>query len=407
MDINKIKYLPKTNAFGDVYAKATGMPFVGEMMVAAAAQGEGDWLLQYAVSDNYGNCESNGDHCWVEKTVAMTTDVEGGIIKVNYVQKYEYDYETESIVEKSYADIPDDDWIDYYDGFGLGDYTQCADGQYDGYRPVYLLKAFVNDGFAGGPLSPVYKFEIEAAMPSGAMSFGECNPLEISNVLVTKLGENSYTVTADCEQPEWAHYRVFVNGADSAFSVKLIQDISDSTKLVMDTTYSNTFDAAAVEAGSGSYTATAQDNYGETATYCHNGSYVEYVMSGNWTMTTPPTPSVVESVTFYVEQNGDEWTLWGMVTFNQDFVSEYCETFTEFTLDLKDSSNNYIEDSNNLPIVGLYDIILCETNVYEPNLGRNGTLTLPESGNYSIVVSNSEGTIYEGTGTWTYQDPQI
>lgn len=39
MDINKIKYLPKTNAFGDVYTKATGMPFVGEMMVAAAGNG--------------------------------------------------------------------------------------------------------------------------------------------------------------------------------------------------------------------------------------------------------------------------------------------------------------------------------------------------------------------------------
>lgn len=39
MDINKIKYLPKTNAFGDVYAKATGMPFVGEMMAAAAGNG--------------------------------------------------------------------------------------------------------------------------------------------------------------------------------------------------------------------------------------------------------------------------------------------------------------------------------------------------------------------------------
>lgn len=39
MKINDIKYLPKTNAFGDVYAKATGMPFVGEMMVAAAGNG--------------------------------------------------------------------------------------------------------------------------------------------------------------------------------------------------------------------------------------------------------------------------------------------------------------------------------------------------------------------------------
>lgn len=129
--------------------------------------------------------------------------------------------------------------------------------------------------------------------------------------------------------------------------------------------------------------------------------------AGNGGEPTPPTPSVVESVTFYVEQDGDWWMLLGRVTFNQDFKSEYCETYPEFTLDIKDSSNNYIEDSNNIPIVGLSDNIYCEIDVSEPNLGSSGTLTLPESGNYSIVVSNSEGTIYEGTGTWTYQDPQI
>lgn len=37
MKLNEIKYLPATNAMGKVYADATGMPFVGEMMVAAAA----------------------------------------------------------------------------------------------------------------------------------------------------------------------------------------------------------------------------------------------------------------------------------------------------------------------------------------------------------------------------------
>lgn len=36
MKMNDIKFTPKSNAFADVYAKATGMPFVGEMMVAAA-----------------------------------------------------------------------------------------------------------------------------------------------------------------------------------------------------------------------------------------------------------------------------------------------------------------------------------------------------------------------------------
>lgn len=42
MKINDIKFLPKANAFSDVYGKATGMPFVGEMMVAAAGNGGSD-----------------------------------------------------------------------------------------------------------------------------------------------------------------------------------------------------------------------------------------------------------------------------------------------------------------------------------------------------------------------------
>lgn len=39
MKLNQVKYLAKTNAIADVYAKATGMPIVGELMAAAAGQG--------------------------------------------------------------------------------------------------------------------------------------------------------------------------------------------------------------------------------------------------------------------------------------------------------------------------------------------------------------------------------
>lgn len=39
MKMNDIKFLPATNAVADVYGKATGVPFVGEMMVAAAGNG--------------------------------------------------------------------------------------------------------------------------------------------------------------------------------------------------------------------------------------------------------------------------------------------------------------------------------------------------------------------------------
>lgn len=39
MKLNEVKFLPKANAFSDAYTKATGMPIVGEMMVAAAGNG--------------------------------------------------------------------------------------------------------------------------------------------------------------------------------------------------------------------------------------------------------------------------------------------------------------------------------------------------------------------------------
>lgn len=45
MKFNDIKFVPKANAVADAYAKATGVPFIGEMMVAAAGNtptGSGD-----------------------------------------------------------------------------------------------------------------------------------------------------------------------------------------------------------------------------------------------------------------------------------------------------------------------------------------------------------------------------
>lgn len=39
MDINKIRFTPKANAFAEVYGKATGVPFIGELVAAAAGNG--------------------------------------------------------------------------------------------------------------------------------------------------------------------------------------------------------------------------------------------------------------------------------------------------------------------------------------------------------------------------------
>lgn len=129
--------------------------------------------------------------------------------------------------------------------------------------------------------------------------------------------------------------------------------------------------------------------------------------AGNGGEPTPPTPSVVESVTVFGEQEEDEFNRYydicALVTFSQDFVSEYCKTFPSFTIEIKDSSNTTICELWG----ALYE---CETKVFDACTSGTGTLpTLPESGNYSIVVtteSESE-TIYEGTGTWTNEDQTI
>lgn len=61
MKMNEIKFVPKANAFADVYSKATGMPFVGEMMAAAAGNGGKDektvWYVAY--SDDQGTHETS------------------------------------------------------------------------------------------------------------------------------------------------------------------------------------------------------------------------------------------------------------------------------------------------------------------------------------------------------------
>ena len=51
MKLNDIKFLPNANPFSDVYDKATGMPFVGEMMVAAAGNGGEPTPTEFTVSN--------------------------------------------------------------------------------------------------------------------------------------------------------------------------------------------------------------------------------------------------------------------------------------------------------------------------------------------------------------------
>lgn len=55
MDINKIRFVPKANAFAEVYGKATGVPFIGEMMAAAA--GNETVIYNFTSFDSTGTTE--------------------------------------------------------------------------------------------------------------------------------------------------------------------------------------------------------------------------------------------------------------------------------------------------------------------------------------------------------------
>lgn len=55
MKLNEVKFLPATNAVADAYTKATGMPIVGEMMVAAA--GNSTVIYNFTSFDPTGTTE--------------------------------------------------------------------------------------------------------------------------------------------------------------------------------------------------------------------------------------------------------------------------------------------------------------------------------------------------------------
>lgn len=128
---------------------------------------------------------------------------------------------------------------------------------------------------------------------------------------------------------------------------------------------------------------------------------------------TPPTPSVVESVTFYGVQNtpsecldimgyeGSCYATYTTLTLNQSWFNENINDIGQITLSIMDDNDQDISTSIFFPD--------SSTNVFYNEGGEEGTLPeMPESGPYNIrVYSNDLTPLYEGTGTWTYQDPQI
>lgn len=139
--------------------------------------------------------------------------------------------------------------------------------------------------------------------------------------------------------------------------------------------------------------------------------------AGNGGEPTPPTPSVVESVTVHTNQTSTSdcqmygigescYQLVTVITLNQDWITTNCSPNLCYNMTIKDSSDNTIAEISDVTFWN------CDnSNVAENADYQEGSMpTFPESGNYVLSFYDFETPdihIFDGTGTWTYQAPQI
>lgn len=292
MDINKIKFVPKANAFAEVYGKATGVPFIGELVAAAAGNGG-------------------------EPTPPTPSVVE-------------------SVTFYAVQNTP----------------SECMDFGYEGscygtYITLTLNQSWLNEN-------------------------------------INDIGQINVLINDDNDQ----NIDTGIFYLDSSTNVFYSESVIDGTLQEMPE--------------SGPYNITV---YSNDLTPLYEGT-------GTWTYEEPP---VVESVTVTARQNStSECQMYGMescyelgtvMTLNQNWITSNCSEGLYYNLTIKDSSDNTIVETSN-------GILNCaESNVVEGSDYPEGSMpTFPESGNYVLSIYNIETPdihIFDGTGTWTYQDPQI
>lgn len=125
--------------------------------------------------------------------------------------------------------------------------------------------------------------------------------------------------------------------------------------------------------------------------------------AGNGSEPTPPTPSVVESVTIGAMDGGLSYDIICTTILNSDWYNEYAPQYMLL-------GNIYIKDANGNDLWEFY-IDWSYGPISGGTYQNTGTLPeIPNGGNYSITVNGydlqtyDETTLYEGTGTWTYEE---
>lgn len=228
MKLNDIKFLPNANAFSDVYDKATGMPFVGEMMVAAAGQ----------ESEPTPDPEPDPEPTSTEFTVSN-------------VRAVEYEYSDEMGTEilwtiQADANMDATGYTVYVQGDNDAFYCYLTTDEedptklvIDGNEESVIDNSLLSDG---GDYTGWYREEgvVEDQTIQGTYTVVpmQRGPIEISNFGFEKDENDNWKCGAESNLNA-VGYDIIVEGSASEFNVRLFAEEQDPTLLIMDENYEN------------------------------------------------------------------------------------------------------------------------------------------------------------------------
>ena len=229
MKLNEIKYLPKSNAVADVYTKATGMPIVGEMMVAAAGQGGEPTpptpptptkaeAPTYTYSQDTTYCSNYDVTLYGNLTVNLATTTPNATIYMKAIL-------ADTITAEDYDWSRISPWVDsssytyniggVYNGNALMIAYAAADGMEDSDYTYITLPYNTTEARTCDEVSPVYDLKFEYGGSGEIMS--------VTAKTLTDLTSN----------------RIYIS--DGTVDIQLVQNDSSDDTLTLDPNYPNTY----------------------------------------------------------------------------------------------------------------------------------------------------------------------
>lgn len=231
MKLNEVKFLPKGNAVADAYTKATGMPIVGEMMVAAAGGGEPTpptpptptkaEAPTYTYSQDTTYCSNYDVTLYGNLTVNLTTTTPNATI---YIKDF--------IVEDTSVTAEDFNWSIIRNWVNSSSYTFNIGGAYNGNALIVAYAA--GDGMEDSDYTYI-------TLPYHTTQARTCD--EISPVYDLKF---EYGASGEIESVTAKTLTDLtlnrIHFSDGMVDIQLVQDDSSDDTLTLDPNYANTYD---------------------------------------------------------------------------------------------------------------------------------------------------------------------